>query len=230
MGGALILSSTFLLITFFIFYQYAESLDLAKDALNTTGAFFGGVATLWAACVAAYLFNDWREQHNTEIEYEYIRSILEKIRKNHISVNFIKDEIFKLYLKPLATYPKTCVLIDIETMTNIKKYIQELRLLAHEHYLISKDDSNYLYYLKYDIFLNEFVDLLEKLFSQEGFDRYNLQIALLKESKIIATPINCQNSYITFEYQKIELFQILERLESTYTDLMIYIADTKVKI
>ena len=38
-----------------------------KDSLATTSGIFGGLATLAAAIVAAYLFNDWKEQHNKQI-------------------------------------------------------------------------------------------------------------------------------------------------------------------
>lgn len=62
MVGGVIISILFLMITFWIFYTYSTSPAAAKDALSTTAGFFGGVATLWAACIATYLFNDWREQ------------------------------------------------------------------------------------------------------------------------------------------------------------------------
>ena len=61
--GAIIISILFLMICSWIFYTYAASPVAAKDALSTTAGFFvGGVATLWAACIAAYLFNDWQSQ------------------------------------------------------------------------------------------------------------------------------------------------------------------------
>lgn len=63
-GGAIILSILFLFITFWIFYTYADSTNGAKNALSTTGAYLGGVATIWAACVAGYLFRDWRIEKN----------------------------------------------------------------------------------------------------------------------------------------------------------------------
>lgn len=53
----------FLLITFWIFYQYSWSAAAAKDALSTTGSYFGAVTTLVAAIIAAYLYTDWKEPH-----------------------------------------------------------------------------------------------------------------------------------------------------------------------
>ena len=59
----------FLFITVFaILYFYWGDETAIKDALSTTGSFFGGFATLGTALVASYLFNDWREQHNKNVE------------------------------------------------------------------------------------------------------------------------------------------------------------------
>lgn len=60
---SLIISFIFLLIIFWIFYQYSTGNKPAESALNTTGSYFGGVTTLVAAIVAAYLYTDWKEPH-----------------------------------------------------------------------------------------------------------------------------------------------------------------------
>lgn len=39
--------------------------DSFKDALSFTGSLFGGLATFGAAIIAAYLFNDWKDQEKT---------------------------------------------------------------------------------------------------------------------------------------------------------------------
>lgn len=51
--------------------------DSFKDALSFTGSLFGGLATFGAAIIAAYLFNDWRDQHNKDIENQFIKSIID---------------------------------------------------------------------------------------------------------------------------------------------------------
>lgn len=58
----------FLIATFWIFYKYSWNPEAAKDALSTTGSYFGAAATLGAAIIAAYLFNDWGviEDHKTK--------------------------------------------------------------------------------------------------------------------------------------------------------------------
>ncbi|WP_288384695.1 hypothetical protein [uncultured Acinetobacter sp.] len=82
---SLAISFLFLLITFWIFYQYSWSAAAAKDALSTTGSYFGAVATLGASVVAAYLFNDWREQKVFDLKIEVINEILTMI--DHLEKN-----------------------------------------------------------------------------------------------------------------------------------------------
>ncbi|WP_349913095.1 hypothetical protein [Acinetobacter pittii] len=57
-----------LLISIFgILYFYWGNSKAIQDSLSTTGSIFGAIATLGAAAVAAYLFNDWKEQHNKQV-------------------------------------------------------------------------------------------------------------------------------------------------------------------
>lgn len=68
MASTVILATIFAVVFLFalIFYLYSSisgiSLNNLKDALSMTASFFGGIATLVAAYVAAKLFNDWKEQ------------------------------------------------------------------------------------------------------------------------------------------------------------------------
>ena len=94
--GGVIISILFLIITFWIFYTYSTSPTAAKDALSTTASFFGGVATLWAACIAAYLFTDWKDQAKFDFNKELIMDLLNSYIEMRIllipladTVNFI---------------------------------------------------------------------------------------------------------------------------------------------
>lgn len=77
---SLVISFLFLLITFWIFYSYSWSAEAAKDALSTTGSFYGAAATLGAAIIAAYLFNDWRDQHKAGFYAAECKEILNEYR------------------------------------------------------------------------------------------------------------------------------------------------------
>lgn len=61
-------------------FLYLCSSIAAKDALSTTASFFSGVATLWAASIAAYLFNDWTDQK----KYDLISTIALKTHQDFI--------------------------------------------------------------------------------------------------------------------------------------------------
>lgn len=52
---------------FAIFFKYWGNVTAIKDSLTILSSFFGGFATLGAALIAAYLFNDWKEQHNKQV-------------------------------------------------------------------------------------------------------------------------------------------------------------------
>lgn len=62
-GGVSILAATYIL--FWVLFLCFDSPNAAREAINVLGSYFGGVATLWAAFIAAYLFNDWRVQEKT---------------------------------------------------------------------------------------------------------------------------------------------------------------------
>ncbi|MDC5338504.1 hypothetical protein OHW59_17810, partial [Acinetobacter baumannii] len=64
---------------FGILYFYWGNVKAVQDSLSTTGSIFGAIATLGAAGIAIYLFNDWREQERTifirSVAYDAVESI-----------------------------------------------------------------------------------------------------------------------------------------------------------
>lgn len=70
----------FLLTTFWIFYEYSGSEISANDALSTTGSYFGAVATLGAAIIAAYLFTDWRDEKEYDLKTNYLIKCIERAK------------------------------------------------------------------------------------------------------------------------------------------------------
>lgn len=62
-GGVSIFAVTYIL--FWVLFLCLDSPNAAREAINVLGSYFGGAATLWAAFIAAYLFNDWRVQEKT---------------------------------------------------------------------------------------------------------------------------------------------------------------------
>lgn len=81
----------FLIATFWIFYKYSWNVEAAKDALGTTGSYFGAATTLGAAIIAAYLFNDWKDQHNKTVEKEIVWDVVHKFDIADIHLGKFQD-------------------------------------------------------------------------------------------------------------------------------------------
>ncbi len=78
MASTVILVTSFATIFLFaiIFYLYGGGYNSLKDALSMTASFFGGIATLVAAYIATQLFNDWKEQHDKQIDNKFIMDVI----------------------------------------------------------------------------------------------------------------------------------------------------------
>ncbi|SSW84757.1 Uncharacterised protein [Klebsiella pneumoniae] len=97
-----------LLISIFgILYFYWGNSKAIQDSLSTTGNIFGAIATLGAAGIAAYLFNDWREEHNhnfkSSILLEYLNrlDILEEISNRYLSSLKYHSKIYSSQYKAM---------------------------------------------------------------------------------------------------------------------------------
>ena len=71
MAVAAIIFTFFIFSIFAILFAYWGNSEAVKDSLSTISGIFGGITTIGAAIIAAYLFNDWRIQERTI----FIRSI-----------------------------------------------------------------------------------------------------------------------------------------------------------
>lgn len=128
----LILALVFLLATFWIIYTHFDDATAIKDAFNTTGSYFGGIATLGAATVAAYLFNDWREQQHHQNALIFAQTTLESYKVFRKKINNIEDDLLTL---------QEC--LNDDNLNNELDYISELydeikedsyNMLTHFHY------------------------------------------------------------------------------------------------
>lgn len=93
--STVVLGTTFSTVLLFglIFYMYFNPAigypSALKEAFSITASFFGGIATLVAAYIAAQLFNDWRAQHNKQITNEFAL-------KTYNFFSKFEESIFKL--------------------------------------------------------------------------------------------------------------------------------------
>ena len=84
-GVSLFIALIFLFITFWIFYEFSFSSKSSEISLATTGSYFGGVATLAAAIIAAYLYTDWKEPHfisKIALEQKEIIALTRRMKRN----------------------------------------------------------------------------------------------------------------------------------------------------
>lgn len=89
----------FLMATFAIFAF--SSPDDMKDALSTTGSYFGAASTLAAAIIAAYLYTDWKEPHlflKIASEQKEIVVITRRMKRNVDAFNLFMETKKPRYL------------------------------------------------------------------------------------------------------------------------------------
>ncbi|MHA3083715.1 hypothetical protein ACX1NX_11245 [Acinetobacter sp. ANC 5383] len=100
----LIISVVFIFLTIVTLYYYSWSLNSSKEILSAIGSYFGAVATLGAAIIASYLFNDWRLQFNAENHASFSKDILgiyrsfdDQVVKLTDSINSISNILSELH-------------------------------------------------------------------------------------------------------------------------------------
>lgn len=109
----------------YILFSKLDSPATSSAAIGIFGNYFGGISTLWAAIVAAYVFTDWKEEHNKSIISTDARNAFHLI---HNERNLIHDIKFSL--------------AEIENIDeyNLSDYRDKLR--SHRTHLIKIFNSN----------------------------------------------------------------------------------------
>lgn len=72
-----VVSFLLLFCIFLILYKYWGDKNAVQNSLVTTGALFSAVATLAAAIVAILLFNNWKDQHNKQVQNNLSLQVLD---------------------------------------------------------------------------------------------------------------------------------------------------------
>lgn len=156
------ISLIFIFVLTWIIFDFEKSPNSLKDTWAIVSSIFGGVSTLVAAYIACYLYVDWRNPHNSNIETEHKKEILKIARKiapleqkynNLISNHFIYHD------QPNRTIP---IEINQEELKEFISNINELLSLMEELVFISGDqkikflNNHYLHYAQlYPYILNK---------------------------------------------------------------------------
>lgn len=168
--------STILLFAFVLCFYNGDENSIDK-AFSITASFFGGIATLIAAYIATQLFNDWKEQHNKNIDSQFCMKIYDFIDFANIELfvisNYLRDYLSisdekKLdYVDQLKTHGQR--LLNLKDSSLIK--------LSNVGYFINKEE----YELKYltqikiiDEHLQKYQDLYEQ-YILGNYDHGNIE-------------------------------------------------------
>lgn len=184
-GGVSIFAATYIL--FWVLFLCFDSPNAAREAINVLGSYFGGVATLWAAFIAAYLFNDWRVVKQYEIKLDYVLTIKKQTQEligfiNSNRRNFVKYR-FKIK-NPNLTIPDFNVLLN-EMHEIENEVVLRLNLISIEmnelYFLKTKKPQDPIvdelagkikYFDKIGVNKNNYHDVWEKRLATLVFDEY----------------------------------------------------------
>lgn len=197
-----VIIATFLFITIFaILYFYWGDETSIKDALSTTGAFFGGFATLGAAVVACYLFNDWREQHNKTILANEAKIIFKDISNSYMLLaDYLKtvrdNQNFNVTLNNyLLTKPLNEIIDSNKNISKDLKYFEDLASISSITPLIKKNIEQ----------INQYKNFIEKYYSNSQNRTYSK--VFLTETEFFLNNI----SRLNHEYKDILIDFILAK-------------------
>jgi|SRR5690606_15040676 len=158
-----------------------------SSALSTTGSYFGAVATLGAAVIAAHLFNDWRIIKQYEIILNYVLIIKKQVQEfisfiNTNRNNFIK---YKLRIKEPNLKLEEFQLLHIEINKLEREIINRLNHICLEmnelYYLKNKRPEDPIttelvekikYFNNIGIHQNNYYDIWEKRLTTLALDEY----------------------------------------------------------
>lgn len=161
--ATLVVAASVLMAATFILFYYLDSSTGIKDAWSTIAGFFGGFATLTAAYIASILFNRWEDQHNIQVNSEFIMKFYDNLfdmKANAINIiGYLSD-----YLS-LNTYEKRAQ--QHENLINHNKqlcYLMDysIQKLSDLAFILDEDDYNKNFKPKIE-------DLNEKLNVLHGF-------------------------------------------------------------
>ncbi|GAA5631052.1 hypothetical protein Acal02_01671 [Acinetobacter calcoaceticus] len=178
-----IIFAFFLFSVMAILYFYWGDTSAVKDSLSTISGIFGGITTIGAAVVAAYLFNDWKIvakfERNKEIinefwlQYIKVKSELVLFRTKAIQANGIgpvqkyevldamSDSLVKLYY----LQQKLESFFDIPE-SNINFAELEAIIKSYTELLTPSNDINSAWKSKEDILISRLNTLQPKLYKE----------------------------------------------------------------
>ncbi len=198
---------------FGILYFFWGNVKAVQDSLSTTGSIFSAIATLGAAAIAAYLFNDWKDQQRHQNSIQFGIEVYASFKKFDECFTEICNELTSLeyLLKEVLINNETNLrFVIINTSSKISNRSQEL----FNHYLNFQDSyTNYCIVTNQEdllIDIEQTRDSLLKFYSVLSNIEFenSLEAKLQKILFLNSDPVNQIGTYIYNYYIK----QILEKI------------------
>lgn len=224
------ISSILVIFFFFTFwlFSYNNTEDPLKDSWDISISFFSGLATIGAAIIASKLYNDWRIQHNANIELTYISEILTSLRNNLILMAPILNKLVISGDKYIHTDIVTKIDIDTKVLDEIYSNHKKAFLLFKEYNYIFLDDNNYLLFLR---FLNITEEGLKTIFKIQNFENDIESLNYITQQLIrVPFPFEVKNGNVTiYKPEDMLPIELYCQIEIYYMDLVKNIAKNTLK-
>lgn len=137
-GGMFIFAIVYIL--FWVLLLCLDSPNAAREAINVLGGYFGGVATLWAAFIAAYLFNDWRISHNKNIDAQLCMKVMDSVYDCDLNLLRINSFLVDYLSEPNKISYQKELNVNLNRLRDIINIMaSSLCILGH---IIPKNDYN----------------------------------------------------------------------------------------
>lgn len=205
-----IFSSAFFIVVLFlavawICIHYQNPQESLKEAISLTVSFMGVIATVIAALIAVLLFNDWKEQHNKQVQNNLSAQVFEAF--SIFNRNVREYSLYITHLDGLMSSYDGCE-VTWETLntTGCTIYIQNIANKKDELDLnfYSLMDKLKTYYI-----FNENLDEYNKSYSQY-FDKFiDINKEFLPTLTLTETKIDYEAKYLGY----LDLKNIIEYLE-----------------
>ncbi|MFV5548130.1 hypothetical protein VXQ35_01995 [Acinetobacter oleivorans] len=202
-----------IILLFSILYFFWGNVKAVQDSLSTTGSIFSAIATLGAAAIAAYLFNDWKDQQEHQNSIQFGIEVYASFKKFDECFTEICNELIYLeyQLKEvLKNNEKNLRFAFLNNSSKVSKRSQEL----FNHYLNFQDSyTNYCIVTNQEDLLIDIEQTRDSLLkfcsvlTDIEFENF-LEAKLQKVLFLNSDPVNEIGTYIYNYYIK----QILEKV------------------
>ncbi|WP_180139523.1 hypothetical protein [Acinetobacter sp. YH12043] len=233
LAGALVAIFVGCIIFIFIIVNIPGTKEI--DGALIANVFTGGV-TLFAPIAAYYLLTDWKDQHNTNIEKEYLKEIFDELRKYNRKVfKYVnKSNDFILYENNFGT--GIPFKVDKTDLNEFKESYNHLITILGEYKILSKDEKIIQYANDYDNLAKNTYAIFEGINNIKVEFKRNIygEVEDTEEEITIKNRFELKNFLMKKEAltllgkkQDYTYWQILEKFKDNHNEFYIYLIDNK---